>query len=420
MNEELNNKTMPEETTQLPDVSVETTLPSDVLDEAILLCEEIESEDIFFDEPEELNINPPATKPVRRTTSRTSKKSRFKLYRSLLIAACSVLSVILVLSLTFLIIFQSKAKLIGRESSWKKPSQEEIDAFLDGEKESVPDDALVLNPDDVQWGNIPNPLEANDGIINILLIGLDRRPGETYSRSDSMILCTLNKHTNTLTMTSFLRDMYVQIPGYSDNRINVAYFLGGTKLLNETILLNFGVKIDANVEVDMEGFAACIDVMGGVDVELTQAEAEYIMNRYHRENPDKPALSLSAGMNHLSGDAALIHARDRFTTGNGDFDRTSRQQKIMTAVFNKAKTMSLSEINELLNKLLPHLTTDMTDKEILGYTLAVVSLFDKLELKRARIPADGAYYPAWINSMSVLVPDLEANHKVLAEIMKVN
>ncbi len=437
MKDEKNNDLIPEESTQPSEVTVESTLPSDVLDEAILLCQEIENDNLPDEEQTEIqdddsiaDVAPllPArgrTSKRKKNTKRNTKsskkdsKSRFKLYRGLLIGACSLLSIILVLSLTAIIIFNSKAKLIKRESSWKKPSQEEIDAFLDGEKESVPDDALVVNPDDIQWGNIPNPLETSDGVVNILLIGLDRRPGETFCRSDTMILCTLNKHNNTLTMTSFMRDMYVQIPGYSPNRLNVAYFLGGMELLNDALELNFGVQVDANVEVDIEGFAACVELMGGVDIELTQAEADYLNRRGNWDYDESQRWTLKAGMNHLNGKQTVAYSRIR-NVGNGDFDRTKRQQTVLTALYNKAKTMSLSELNALVDKFLPYLATDMTDKEILGYTLAVFSLFDKLQIKNARIPADGTYYPAWINSMAVLVPDLEANHKILADIMKVN
>ncbi len=383
---------------------------NDMLPEEIAqLLEEVEDETVNSAETEQ-DDDDGAVAPLPSNKAKITRKS-------LLIAGCSLLALILALGLVFIIFAGNKLKLIDRDSDWTKPNEDEISDYLDGEKESVPDDALVIDPDDIQWGDIPNPLEKNDGIVNILLIGIDRRPGEKYSRSDSMILCTLNKHNSTLTMTSFMRDMYVKIPGYSPNRINVAYFLGGMDLLNETIKLNFGVQVDANVEVDMEGFATCIDHMGGVDVELTQAEINEMNRRHLRENPGASAWNLKAGINSLNGKQALTHARDRYT-GNGDFSRTSRQRKIMIAALEKAKTMNLTQINGLLNKFLPNLSTNMTDKEIMGYTMAVVSMFDKLEVEQLQIPANDACYGAWVDSMSVLIPDLEKNHKLLAEIMK--
>ncbi|MFQ9799037.1 MAG: LCP family protein [Clostridia bacterium] len=100
-------------------------------------------------------------------------------------------------------------------------------------------------------------------MVNILLIGQDRREGEGRQRSDSMILATINKKSQSIYLTSFMRDMYVPIPGYSDNRINAAYAFGGMDLLDDTIETNFGIHIDGNVEVDFSGFKTLIDMMGG-------------------------------------------------------------------------------------------------------------------------------------------------------------
>lgn len=117
---------------------------------------------------------------------------------------------------------------------------------------------------------------ATSNIKSILLIGQDKREGESRQRSDSMILATLDKDQGTVSLTSFMRDLYVAIPGYSTTRINAAYAYGGMDLLDETLEENFGVKIDGNVEVDFEVFQVLVDKVGGIDLELTQAEADYI------------------------------------------------------------------------------------------------------------------------------------------------
>ena len=116
-------------------------------------------------------------------------------------------------------------------------------------------------------------------IKSILLIGQDKREGESRQRSDSMILATLDKDQGTVSLTSFMRDLYVAIPGYSTTRINAAYAYGGMDLLDQTLEENFGVKIDGNVEVDFEVFQVLVDKVGGIDLELTQAEADYICGR---------------------------------------------------------------------------------------------------------------------------------------------
>ena len=134
----------------------------------------------------------------------------------------------------------------------------------------------VYRPEDIAWPSEPPETIAGAHIINILLIGQDRRPGEPRQRSDAMILCTLNLDRQTVTLTSFLRDMYVKIPGYADNKINAAYQIGGMALLDQTLEVNFGIHVDGNVEVDFSQFQRIVDLMGGVDIELTDAEARYI------------------------------------------------------------------------------------------------------------------------------------------------
>lgn len=110
---------------------------------------------------------------------------------------------------------------------------------------------------------------ATSNIKSILLIGQDKREGESRQRSDSMILATLDKDQGTVSLTSFMRDLYVAIPGYSTTRINAAYAYGGMDLLDQTLEENFGVKIDGNVEVDFEVFQVLVDKVGGIDLELT-------------------------------------------------------------------------------------------------------------------------------------------------------
>lgn len=92
-----------------------------------------------------------------------------------------------------------------------------------------------------------------DGVVNVLLVGQDTRKAEERARSDSMILLSVNKNTNQLTMISLMRDLYVQIPGYSDNKLNAAYAFGGFELLDETIATNFGIAVDYNVEAQLQG-----------------------------------------------------------------------------------------------------------------------------------------------------------------------
>ncbi len=269
----------------------------------------------------------------------------------------------------------------------------------------------TLKPEDVIWPDSTDKdtdKEAEENVINILLIGQDRREGQGRQRSDSMMIASINKKDKTVTITSLLRDTYVQIPGYKDNRINAAYAFGGMSLLNEVIELNFGIEIDANVEVDFNGFKTIIDTLGGVDIVFKDYEAEYF-------NIIRGTSKFVVGTNHLTGEEALIYARTR-KVGRSDFERTERQRAIITAVFNKLKNESPTKIFKLINELFPCLTTDMSNADIISYATTALKM-DLTEIQTYRIPADGAYSNQTIRGMMVLVPDLEECESDLRKII---
>lgn len=291
------------------------------------------------------------------------------------------------------------------------------DEVMQGEDNNEDIDGPEENPDNITWGDV-DAIDGGENIINILLIGQDRRKGEGRARSDAMILCTINKKEKTITMSSLMRDMYVQIPGKSDNRINASYAMGGMKLLDETILKNFGVKIDGNVEIDFTGFQKVIDKIGGIDIELTASEAKYLNRRGNWDVEDNAGeWSLKEGVNRLNGSQALAYSRIR-KVGNGDFGRTNRQRIVLNELIERAKLMSLTEMTGLLKEVLPLLTTDLSDSEIMGYAMTVFPMLSGMKIQTQQIPADGTYKMAKVKGMSVLIPDLKKNRDVLAEIMK--
>ncbi len=263
--------------------------------------------------------------------------------------------------------------------------------------EEEPEEELpVIDPADVEWEFIERI--EDDHLINILLVGQDRRPGEVRARSDSMILCSINPETGEVSLISFLRDLYVQIPGgYSDNRLNSPYVFGGFPLLDETLLLNFGITVDANFEVDFDGFKAIIDMVGGVDVDLTEAEADYFTNWL--------GVPKNAGAQRFYGADALSYAQIRKI--DSDFGRTSRQRTVLLAVYEKIKDLPAGELLNLMYNALPYLTTDLTDSEILSLAYRLLPLVPSLSIGTYTVPANNAYYNASIRGMSVLVPYLQ-------------
>ena len=290
-------------------------------------------------------------------------------------------------------------------------SQEEIEAIENGEGETVdPDfDGPEVSEEDIQWGEVYATIGGDDDIVNIMLIGQDRRPDEGRARSDSMILVTFNKVKKTITMTSFMRDLFVEIPGgYKDNRINTAYELGGMELLNETLLENFGVVVDANVEVDFDQFKKIINLLGGVEIELTESEAKYI-NRKIGSRQVEPGVQI------LNGRQALWYARNRSSGSTSDFGRTNRQRTVLNALIQAYKNKPITEMIGLLDDILPMITTDIQQGEILNYMLALFPMFSECEIVTQHIPVQGGYYDATIRGMQVLVPDMDMNRQALID-----
>jgi len=359
------------------------------------------------------------------------RKSRKKggAARVALIVLCVFLALILVALIAGAIYLDSLMNLIGRVNSDTQSTmssseeQEYLDSLTDPTQATDGSDQgeetyPSIDPTDVTWATSTDPVIQTENIINILIIGQDAREGQSRQRSDSMILCTVNKTKKTLTLTSFMRDLYVQIPGKQDNRINASYAFGGMNLLDETLAVNFGVHVDGNVEVDFTGFMDIVDMLGGIDIELTQAEANYLNQRGNWDvNPGSAGKwKLKEGMNHLTGEQALAYSRIRYV-GNADFGRTERQRKVLTILVDKCKNLNILELNSLLQKVLPMITTDLNNSEILGYALEVFPLLSDLTIETLRIPANGAYSGQTIRGMSVLVPDLEKNRELLKAVM---
>jgi len=242
-------------------------------------------------------------------------------------------------------------------------------------------------------------------LLNILLIGQDAREGDTQARSDTMILCSYNKKTNTLVMTSFLRDLYVEIPGHGSNRINAAYSFGGTKLLKQTMEHNSGLYIDGSIEVDFNHFSEIIDHLGGVELHLRQDEAK-VINQQTGSN-------LSEGLQKLDGTQALSYSRSRKLDSDGDFSRTSRQRKVITALVDAFREIRITEMTPLLNDLLPMITTDLNPGQILFCALEVVPNLSAMETDSQKIPADGTFTDKTIDGMAVLVADMAAQRQHL-------
>lgn len=349
---------------------------------------------------------------MSRSEQKKSKNSK----KILLIVLFSLLTLILAAMVAIIIWGKALLGKINRvDGSEQIMSQEEQDAIRNETDDIDPNfTGPVLDSNQTEMPDEPAPtVPETKNTINILLVGQDRLPGQGRQRSDAMILCTINKKDKTLVMTSFMRDTWVRIPGYYDERLNVPYAVAGFKLLNETLEYNFGVKADHMIEVDFSGFEKVVDQVGGVDINLTSAEAQHLNRKF--------SWTLSKGINHLSGEQALHYARIRAI--DNDFKRTNRQRTVLNALFNQMKDLSMKELYKFVESVLPLVTTDMSDSEILGYVLEIAPILSGLEVTSQRIPMDGAYAFASIDRKSVLYlnPDnLEKNKQLLIDTIGTN
>lgn len=275
--------------------------------------------------------------------------------------------------------------------------------------------------------NTDEPLKDNEYIddselyrdseqTNILLIGVDARESDVSSRSDTMMLLTIDNKNGQIKLTSFLRDSYVKIAGRKKEKLNAAYFRGGIQGLVDTLELNFKVEIPYYMLVDFEIFTTVVDMLGGIEVEVTEKESAY-----SKKTPTDRGgyLPLEAGENiHLNGTEALWYSRMRYL--DSDFMRTQRQRKVITAIVEKAKLQKPRALLELAETIIPLIKTNITADEM--KELGIDAVLDKAynySIVQQQIPADETWSNKRISGVGAcLVMDLDENAEILANFLR--
>ena len=256
-------------------------------------------------------------------------------------------------------------------------------------------------------GRAADKAETDSLPINILLIGQDRREEDSISRADSILLCTFHPDSRKVIMTSFLRDLYIPIPGYEANRLNAAYANGGKKLLRQTLEESFDISIHGCVDVDFSQFAQVLDILGGVTVDLRQDEADAI-------NDAVPG-TLKEGSQLLNGNQALAYTRIRNLDSDGDFSRTNRQRKVISSLLSSYREAGLFTVLSVISEVLPLLSTDMDRKTVVSTVLQLLPMLSECRVVSQSVPAEGMYRYSTVRGMSVLTADLEKIRQELAE-----
>ncbi len=280
---------------------------------------------------------------------------------------------------------------------------------------------------------------SNSEVMNILLIGEDLRDtqNETAGNTDVMMIISVNTKDKTITMTSIMRDCYVNFQDangwWYSTRINAAYWHGGVELTQKTIEDYMGIQIDRYVLVNFKVFIDIVDTLGGLDLKVTDEEANGYPdadpngdNTRGMQNPlDEQNKFLGnkkgtdyikkGGKLHLNGNQALAYARLRHI-GNADYERTERQRKVIKQMIKKSRSLSLVEMDKLANKIFPQIKTNVTKTELAQLLLDMLD-YRNYELQEMRVPADNTFTNQVISGMDVLSVDFNANAQLFKELV---
>ncbi len=215
-----------------------------------------------------------------------------------------------------------------------------------------------------------NVNEELSGYRNIALFGVDSRDSNLGkgNRSDCIIIASINEKTKDVRLLSVYRDTYVQIEGHGLDKITHAYSYGEAPLAIKTLNTNLDLNITEFVTVNFDLVAEAVDALGGVEITIEQSELQYINDYIDGTSQNtgiKSTHITKAGKQTLDGVQAVAYSRIRYTAG-GDYKRTERMRDVIEAMLRKLKTKSIGEINNLMDKILPKVYTNISASSIIA------------------------------------------------------
>ncbi|MEG2109033.1 MAG: LCP family protein, partial [Clostridium sp.] len=257
--------------------------------------------------------------------------------------------------------------------------------------------------------------EEQAGITNILLIGTDARKLDEAARADAIIIATIDNNHKKLKLTSIMRDTLVDVEGHGEQKINAALAFGGPELLMKTIKDNFGISLNKYAMVNFGGFQQIIDEVGGIEVDVHDYEIPELNKFIGEYEKDKSPKITEPGMQKLDGQQALAYARIR-KVGNGDYERTERQRRVIDLVTQKFKDLSPLKYPSVMASLLPYVKTNIEPFMILNYAYTA-SKFPSLDFEQLRVPFDDeiSWGGLYKNLGWVLIVDKEQNAKIMED-----
>lgn len=332
------------------------------------------------------------------------------------------ISIVLLLTLVTLLgwaYYNSKLDLIQYDDGSK-----EIDTStsyaIDNDELDIAD--LPDAPEDVDASGGIETLEGDiyhdNNVVNILLLGTDERTDEfnENARADAIMVMSLNTKEHTIKLISIERGIGVPVPGRNDDWITHTFRYGGAALTMQTVRDCFKLDVERYVRVNFNVVSKAIDKIGGVDIELTQAEAEHLNSakkNYYESGSD--IQTVHAGTNHLNGDTAMAYARIRKI--DSDWKRIERQRTVIQAAINQVKNSDIFTLNALADAILPMVQTNLTKAEITRLMLEVPAfLSEGSKMEQMTIPT---YETCWnsvgVDGRKMIGVDFEANAQILKE-----
>ena len=308
-------------------------------------------------------------------------------------------------------------------------SKEEEDAIIAEETEDENDDVeYVVDGDEEEEEEIVvdehvnvTDLAVTPGLsgdwLNILLLGTDARGSTKYLRTDTMIVMSINARTNQIKLTSIMRDIWVQIPGYGGQKLNAACVYGGPELTIRIINEYFGLNIRKYALVNMQCLVQIVDTLGGIELNVTPAESGAIrrLNASSVGAKDGSGKYISDAV--PSGENVLLNGKQvlaysRIRKSDSDYARTSRQRKVLVAIAKKMQSVSLLRLAGIVTTTLQYVETNLNFNEIMDI-VGVGMKVDLNKLDELRIPVDDTFDAGMYGNTWCIKPDFEANKEAL-------
>lgn len=285
--------------------------------------------------------------------------------------------------------------------------------------QSIP---LLKGTSEAKSSPSPSANSSERKMMNIALFGIDNRNENERGRSDTMIILSLDFQLQKIKLISLMRDLWVPIDSHGYAKLNAAYAYGGPKLAIKTINQVFGIDIRDYITVDFFVLAKVIDSMGGIQIDVKPEEVS-IMNQYISEiasiEKKEPEHLTNGGAQTLNGIQAVAYSRVRYV-GNGDFERTERQRRVLKAIEEKINAMGAAKIPSLLMQIMPDVETSLSRSELLslGYQYFQGG---PMTTEEERFPIDGAWKAgrntgAWIMEVDLKEIKEQAQHYIYEDV----